>query len=276
MKYFISILLFFFSVIGFAQDFNQKLSKHDRNNNYDMIHYYLDISVDMDKKVIGGHAHLKLVPTIATDSITLDAENMKIFSISNFGKPVNFTHSERKLNLRFGQAFSQKDTLDLVIHYVCNAGNSKGVKYFSPNPDTPDYNYQMWTQGQEELNHFWFPCYDFPNDRVTSEIKVTVNEDLETVSNGKLISVTHDKENKTKTFHWLQDKQHVTYLVSLVVGKYSIVNEKSDKLPLPCYVYPGMETDAKAIFSQTKDMIRFFEKVTGTKYQWDKYSQTIL
>ena len=42
----------------------------------------------------------------------------------------------------------------------------------------------IWTQGEAEDNHHWLPCYDYPNDRVTTEMIITVARPLSVVSNG--------------------------------------------------------------------------------------------
>jgi aminopeptidase N len=276
MKKILLLLLVTLFQFGYSQTYVTRLNKYDRINNYDVIHYKLDIKVDLDTKILGGYAYITLALKEPADSVSLDAENMKINKVILSNLDLKFTAEEKHLNIKLDKKYSPKDTLTLCVSYECNPGNSKGIKYFKPEPSSHDKNYQCWTQGEEELNHFWFPCYDFPNDRVTSEIIVTVKDNLETISNGKLISVKADKLNHTKTFHWLQDKRHVTYLVSLVVGEYSKVEDKLGDIPTPYYVYKGYEANAREIFPQTKDMISFYEKITGVKYPWAKYSQTLL
>ena len=47
----------------------------------------------------------------------------------------------------------------------------------------------VWSQGEAEDNHFWFPCYDYPNDMSTSEMVVTVNDRFTAISNGRLVAI---------------------------------------------------------------------------------------
>jgi len=274
MKKFLMIF-FIISTFSFSQDYIKRLEKYDRINNYDVIHYKLNIEIDLNKKLLWGKSYITFTPIQTTDSISIDAENMKIKGITLKNDSIRFVQKDKNINVYFNKKLYQNDTLTLCIDYELNPGNSRGIKYFLPNNNT-DKIYQCWTQGEEELNHFWFPCYDFPNDRITSEIIATVGDSLEVISNGKLLNITHDKKNRKKTFHWLQDKQHVTYLVSLVVGNYVKINDNYKNIPTPYYVYKGLENNARNIFKQTKDMINFYEKLTSLKYPWDKYSQTIL
>ncbi|HQJ74263.1 MAG TPA: M1 family aminopeptidase [Bacteroidota bacterium] len=275
MKKFL-IFLFIISSFSFSQDYIKRLNKYDRINNYDVIHYKLNIEIDINKKFLWGKSYITFTPIQTTDSISIDAENMKINGITLNNDSIKFIQKDKNINVFFKNKLSLKDTVTLCIDYELNPGNSRGIKYFLPENNTTNKIYQCWTQGEEELNHFWFPCYDFPNDRITSEIIATVGDSLEVISNGKLLNITYDKQNRKKTYHWLQDKQHVTYLVSLVVGNYVKINDNYKNIPTPYYVYEGLENNARNIFKQTKDMINFYEKITGVKYPWDKYSQTIL
>ena len=44
---------------------------------------------------------------------------------------------------------------------TCAAITNDGLRH------RPD---QIWSQGEDDNNHDWFPTYDFPNDRATSEV----------------------------------------------------------------------------------------------------------
>src|ERR1039458_9381335 len=46
---------------------------------------------------------------------------------------------------------------------------------------------QIWSQGEPENNHFWFPSFDHPNDFVTTEVIATVQDPLQVISNGHLV-----------------------------------------------------------------------------------------
>ena len=59
-----------------------------------------------------------------------------------------------------------------------------------------------WTQGEDEDSRYWFPCYDYPNNRTTSEIVATVPEQFTAISNGALVGTSSDATAKTRTFHW--------------------------------------------------------------------------
>ena len=33
---------------------------------------------------------------------------------------------------------------------------------------------EVWSQGQDEDSRFWFPCFDYPNEKQTTEVIATV------------------------------------------------------------------------------------------------------
>ncbi len=125
-----------------------------------------------------------------------------------------------------------------------------------PAPEDPTRPVQMWTMGQPSYHRYWFPCHDAPNDRATTEIVVTVPAQFQTISNGNLLSVTDN--GATKTHHWRHDVPHATYLVSLVVGEFAVIEDSYNGKPVTYYVRPDRKDDAPLLFSKTPEMMRFF------------------
>src|SRR5437588_527528 len=61
--------------------------------------------------------------------------------------------------------------------------------------------------------------FDHPNQKQTTEIVCTVDKPNSVISNGKLVE-HQDNPDGTRTFHWVQDKPHAAYLMTLVVGDF--------------------------------------------------------
>jgi aminopeptidase N len=119
---------------------------------------------------------------------------------------------------------------------------------------------------------YWFPCHDYPDDFLTSSVTATVPADWDMVSNGALEKVTTNKIDHTKTFRWVESKPHVIYLISIVAGKYSTVEEHYGTVPIYYYVAPRYAKYAAENFSHTPDILKFFSTVTGYEYPWQKLS----
>ncbi|MBI1805537.1 MAG: HEAT repeat domain-containing protein, partial [Ignavibacteria bacterium] len=140
----------------------------------------------------------------------------------------------------------------------------------------PNKQWQVWSQGEAEDNHYWFPCYDYPNDMATSEMIVTVNDNFTAISNGKLIEVKKDSKKHKATYHWFEGKPHVSYLISLVVGEYVEVKDSWGTFPISSYVYKHQQADAVRSFGKTRKMIEFFSSKIGYPYPWEKFAQTVV
>jgi len=133
----------------------------------------------------------------------------------------------------------------------------------------PDGDTQLWTQGEAENHRFWFPCYDYPNERFTTEVTCHVPEGMEAISNGVLLSKEKDAAG-LNAWRWKQDKPHVNYLIALAAGHFHKLESKAGELPLALFVPPSEKDQAELAFRDTAKIIEFFQKETGTPFPWDK------
>ena len=72
-------------------------------------------------------------------------------------------------------------------------------------------------------------------------------------------------------FHWLQDKVHVNYLVTLVAGYFEKMEGRHGDIPVALYVPPSEKAQLANTFQDTTKILAFFEKEIGVPYPWDKY-----
>lgn len=205
--------------------------------------------------------------------IVIDAVEMKIESIAANGHDVKFEHADGKLRIMFSPMLKAGSRTDIVTKYIVD-NPSTGLHWTTESPAWPGRPAQIHTQGQPQTNSYWFPCLDFPNERLMTEIIAEVPAGNEVLSNGRLVSKS--TKDGVARFHWLQDKTHVNYLVSLVVGKFDIVDVGTSSLPMPVYAPVGRGHEVKATFGRTPEMMRLFENITGQKYPWDQYAQSIV
>ncbi len=239
----------------------------------DIKHIKLELSFDFERRKLFGVASTTLAPIndglkyVDFDSVEL---NIKRVTLST-GTPLEFEQLGDKLRVYFDKPRKSDEELSIIISY--EASPRRGLYFIAPDEAYPQKPFQIWSQGQDEDSRHWFPCYDYPNERATSEVIVTVPGRYFALSNGKLIGVTEDGQQKTKTYHWRQEIPHVTYLIALVVGEFIELKDSYDGIPLLHYVPPGREEDAQRSFKNTPDMMEFFSEKTGIKYPYEKYAQ---
>ncbi len=250
-----------------------------RERTYDVLHIKIEVTLDEKRKTVDGKVTTKFVPLRPKfELFELDAGEMKIKKVYfTDGKTLNFQFDSlaQKLRVYLDQAYSFRDTLSVVVEYFVS-NPRKGLYFIQPDSAYPDKPYQIWSQGQPEDNHYWFPCYDFPNDKATSEVVATVNKDFIVISNGKLLSVKEDRKRGLKTYHWFMDKPHSSYLISIVAGEYVKLQDYYLDIPLEYYVYKSNAKYAMLSFEKTPEIMKFFSEKIGYKYPYNKYAQTIV
>ncbi len=246
------------------------------NRTYDVLHYKIEINVLDQSKSVEGKVTTTLVPLLPSlETVRFNAGEMTIKKVTlGKGREATFRSTNADVSIDLDRAYSYRDTLRITIEYACTP--KRALTFNGPDSSYPAKRTQIWSQGEDTTNHFWFPCYDYPNDKSTSEVIATVNAKFVLLSNGKLLSVKEDKKKGTKTFHWSQEKPHASYLIMIAAGEYAVLKDRVGKLPLEFYAYPDDTANARESFRHTASMIAFFNQTIGFDYPWEKYAQIIL
>ncbi len=237
-------------------------------------HIALTLSFDFEKHVLFGVCRTTFSAVgKALDSLEMDADHLHIKNVRNAaGKKLPFDLAGGKLTIELDRGLAAGKSSTVVIDYEARQP-TQGIYFISPDKGYPRKPVQVWTQGQDQDAHYWFPCIDYPNAKATTEIKATVPAKFFVLSNGVLVSTTHDRTAKTKTYHWKMDTPHVTYLVSCVAGEFSEHTDMLGKLPVAYYVVPGREADGERSFGKTPKMVKFFGDRIGVPYPYARYAQ---
>jgi aminopeptidase N len=244
-----------------------------RERTFQLQHLRLDITVDDEAKTVSGIATHRLVPiNDGLKEVVLDQDSLHVRGVKDGeGKTLEFETVGQELRIALPRARRAGDPFELRIRY--EASPKKGLFFTAPDKGYPNKPRIAWTQGEEMDNRSWYPSYDYPNQKFTTEVVVTVKDKYKAVSNGHLVSEKHDAKRRTRTFHWLQDKPHPNYLVALIVGEWDTKEWDADGIPVQAYVPKGYGKHIDLCFSRVPHMVRFFGRVTGLKFPWDKYAQ---
>ncbi|MFC1724786.1 M1 family metallopeptidase [candidate division KSB1 bacterium] len=267
------VFLFFCTANASAQkiDVYKRPVQVERSHDFDAQHYRLKLSFDLEKKVLSGENRVTLKPlkNDFTECI-LDAEELFVTEVKNSRDiPLKFKQTDQKLFVYFSKAFSYGEEIEFTIKYY--AEDPKKGFFFSD--ETPFNPKMVSTDSWPNEARHWFPCYDYPHDKVTMELIATVKEPNKVLSNGRLVSVTENKEKNTVTYHWHQEKPHSTYLSMVAIAPFAVIKDSLGSLPVNYWVYQKDEEDARRIFKKTPYMINFFNKIYGYEYPWAKYDQ---
>ena len=258
----------------------QYIPDHD----FDTRHIALDLRFDWEREQVSGVETVVFRPLIPDlRKIQLDAAEMTITSAKMAdGSALKFEMDlpNQKLRIELGRPFQLTEEITVVIEYHTSGPQTKlaglvgaALRFIKPTSEDPTKPKQIWSQGEPEYNHYWFPCYDHPNDFFTSEITATVEKPLSVISNGKLLD-TKDNKDGTRTFHWKIEQPHASYLTSIVVGEYVPIVSEYQGIPIITNVYPSEVKEGKVTTARLTEMVKFFSEKTGLKYPYAKYAQT--
>lgn len=254
---------------------------------HDLIHTSLDVRFDWAKQHLLGKASLKLKPYFyETNQLVLDAKGFDIHSVTMNGRALKYTYDNVKMTIDLGRTFKRTEEYTVDIDYTAKPNelevggsaaivSDKGLYFVNPLGDIPDKPQQIWTQGETESSSCWFPTIDKPNERCTQEMKITVKDNFNVLSNGIMESSTKNADG-TRTDYFVMKQPHAPYLFAMAIGEYAVVKERWKDIPLEYWVEPEYREDGKEIFNHTPEMLSFYSDVLGVPYPWDKYSQVVV
>ena len=249
----------------------------------DIIHTKLDVHFDWTKQHLLGKAWITAKPYFyPTNSIVLDAKTFDIHKVTLEGSntPLKYTYANDKLTIDLGKTYNRTEKFTVYIEYTAKPNDApeggsdaitsdKGLFFINADGSEPDKPKQIWTQGETESNSKWFPTFDKPNEKMTNEIFMTVEDKYKTLSNG-LMKSSKKNADGTRTDHWVMDMPHAPYLVMMAVGEFEIETEKWNGKDVMYYVEPKYKGMGKKIFKDVPEILTFFSNKLGVQYPWQK------
>src|SRR5260370_13889253 len=228
--------------------------KWARDRSANIKHIKLEVALDFDAKRISGTARHRISAiTDSLDRLEFDAAELAISAVRAGGEPASFETSDGKLRITLPRALGAGAAIEIEIDY---SGQPRRRLYFvGPDEGYPNKPVQAWTQGADEDSRYWFPCYDYPNNRTTREIIATVPEKFTAIANGGLLAPSANASAETRTFHWRHDGPPSAYLTTLAAGEFAMIAERAADTPVTYYVHPGREDVARRAVGNTHRMI---------------------
>ena len=279
-----AILLFNLAAAG-----QIKRPNFDRPRTYDVQNYIIRVSFDRAAKKVFGDTTVQFKPlaagfhTLELDAVGMTFESVKLESVSlgfESVKPdvtntdLKYHTTDDKIIIALDRAYSPEEVLSVRLKY--STIPAKGVYFIDEEKEkSANSDAQIWSQGEAEENRYWFPSFDFPSDKATSEEYITAEKGLTIIGNGERLDDIENADG-TVTAHYRMAVPYSSYLTSFVIGKYVRVSDSHGDIPLGFYVYPGTESIVPKAFGNTGKMMQAFEELTGIKFPYNKYDQTIV
>ena len=250
----------------------------------DVRHVKIALDIDVDARRISGRCSLTLAPIAAPLGwLPLDAVELDIERVSVGGRDVPHRHDGKVLRVNLGaeaaesgEAAEGGEAAEIILDIDYSGSPRRGIYFVGPDEAHPDKPVQVWTQGQDEDSRYWFPCFDAPHEKATSEVIATVPAHFTVVSNGTLLADMVDEDAGRRTAHWRFDTPHACYLISLVAAELSEIRARWGEVDVLYYVTPGREEDARRTVGRTPEMLELLSRLFRVPYPYEKYAQVFV
>ncbi|MBT3605568.1 MAG: M1 family metallopeptidase [Candidatus Latescibacteria bacterium] len=252
-----------------------KLRRHAPDRKADVLHLTIDVTPDFTAQTVSGKTSIRFKPiALPLKTLRLDAVDLTVQTVTSTTKIRGYDVTDEAIWVTFEKAIPPK--MEVTVTVVYEAEPKKGLYFRTPEMGYKPEDEHLWTQGETHEARHWFPSYDYPNEKFTSEVICHVPKDMVVLSNGRQVSATMDSETGLKSVQWLQNKPHVNYLIALTAGKFKHVSGKYQNIPLGFYTPASQIAQAQNSFALTTDMMAFFEQEIGVPYPWDQYNQVVV
>ena len=244
---------------------------------YDVLHYMINVDIDIDKKYIKGFVDIKSTATTEFSKLQFDlARKMILNRVEYLDKNLKTSRNKDAVFVEF--PFIKKgENFTFRVHY-----EGKPLKAKNP-PWDGGFVWEKDKKGRPFISvacegegaNIWWPLKDHiadePDEGAT--MTFTVPKELYCVSNGRLLEVLDSPDKTKRTFTWTVNNPKNNYNISVQLGHYVSIKDtilrKSSIDTLTYYVLDYHEEIGKNHFKQSKDIIRFFEKYFGEFQWWD-------
>ncbi len=242
--------------------------KYAPDREIDVSHVKLELDPDFEARSLDGVVTLSFAPIAKSlREIRLDSVDLEILEVKSDREIEDWNSAKAELIITFVEPIAVDAATSVEVRY--RAFPEHGWYFRTAAMGYPDGDDHFFTQGEPQRHSHWFPGYDYPNERFTSEVICRVPEGMTVLSNGRLVE--EKSENGVTSFHWKQEEEHVNYLISVVGGFFEHLTGEHGDLSLAFYTPPSYFAEAANSFQDTAKILPFFEKEIGHAYPWAKY-----
>jgi aminopeptidase N len=249
--------------------------KYAPSREIDILHLALDVTPDFRQRTLSGKVTIRFKPIAKPFAeLKLDGIDLTVGSVTSTETILGWQGTDKNVIVTFEPPIPTDKEASVTISY--SAEPKKGLYFRTPEMGYKPEDEHLWSQGEAIEARHWFPCWDSPNEKFTSEVTCRVPEGMVVLSNGKRMSEEKEPGTGRVAVRWLQDKPHVNYLICLCAGYFKKVEDKYKDVPLAFWVPASQIGQAAESFKHTKDVMAFFEEEIGVPYPWAKYDQVVV
>lgn len=242
------------------------------NGGYDVLHYNVNLSVDVESGEVEGLTIVSARATQVLSAFNLDLFDMHVEDVTIDGTPVNYLHADGELVITCEDPLPEGELFEVTVDY-------HGVPQLVPDPAVAALGLEgngwlamgknVYVMSECIGTAGWMPCNNHPQDKATFEFHVDVPEPYRVAANGTPGGV--DEADARRTFHFEMNHPMATYLATVNIADFALrTDEGPHGLPLYHY-YPKDATEKELLpFARTKELMEHFIECFGP-YPFDSY-----
>ena len=260
--------------------FSVLASDADCSEPYDVLHYNITMTVDIDNEMLYGDTRITALSEVAgLDSITLDLTVLTVDAVLAGAETLSYSYQDPELTVYLGSPCGSGDTLEVGVLYHGHPGNEgpdgSGGFFFEGYPKRAFQIGLDLKVDQPSMGRYWFPCRDWPCDKATAEYHITVPGVTKTViCNGDLVGVDADSAANAITYHWNEPDPISTHLMTVTAGKYTELVD-STYTWIRHFVYPHQVDEATIHFQNVATMMDAFTYRYGP-YPFERFGFVVV
>jgi aminopeptidase N len=241
----------------------------------DIVHLKIDVTPDFDHRSIRGTTTIRFIPVYKPlTELRLNGVALNVEAVRSPDGIRDFAVGQEYVTVTFASPLPVGKESQIEIDY--QATPQMGLYFRTPKMGYKESDTHLWTQGETHEARHWFPCFDHPNERASTEVICRIPPSMNAFSNGELLSEELDPKSGLKAVHWMQRKPHASYLVCLVAGHFKSLEAKHRDISLKFHTQPSLIEHAHNAFADTPQIMAYFEEEIGLNFPWHKYDQVTI
>jgi aminopeptidase N len=229
------------------------------NGGYDVANYDLSVRYDPSSGVLTGTTVVTATATQNLNRFDLDLHGMQVGAVKVDQAAATYARDGDELVITPADRLPSGRTFTVTVTYA-------GVPKPYDEQDLGEDGFLARSDsavaiGEPEVAASWYPVNDHPRDKATYTIRISAPDGLDVLSNG--VKEGSQSAGGYTTSTWEVSSPMASYLATMVVGHYRVVQTTHDGRPVITAVASSLPTYIDAELARTPEVIDFLSTQFG-------------
>jgi aminopeptidase N len=226
-------------------------------------HYDLELRPLLDARTVEGSVSITVqVPGDGASRVILNRGALEIDEVLDGGRPLAFRVDRTQLQIDVPPSNGSRERTVAIKYH----GRPTSGLVFVPEREQL---YTIFTTPQ------WMPAVDEPSARATFRLRLHVPRSWSGAGVGREVSRRMVSEG-VDVVEWLQEKPVPAYTFGFAVGRFSEVTDREPGVTLRYFANGFSGDEIRKIFTESRQMLRFFEERSGVPFPSPTYAQVLV